>query len=424
MPNLSRSRGVTLLEVMIAMAVTMIVVAGTVIAVRSQQKAYGEGQRLRGAQNAARRALLAVEASLPSAGIGMDGPLAFDLSGWTSGPCPSQMGACSRDSVSNSDELTFFARDLDYWTPQDSTQDPVGNAWMVNSVASGSLNLNAHPNDVFRQGQILAIVCSAGAPYGYATVSANTAVPPTVTADVFAMDVPIVAVDTNNPFKRQDAVYSCGASTDKPRAFLVNKYRFHVRPVSLGGTQYDPLLVLDRGLDLNGDNVVDQNDEQLISEGIESMQVGYLFANSAIPMAGASPGTPVTFAPDVVTSTANTSANRIGATTFPGTPSQPGESPYLASSFYQWADGTIARQSNQQANVVAVRITFLARSVASDVQSSVRGTSYFPVLNQNLQPTWVSGYATSLGGHDGYQRVVLETTVATPNLNTRAMPYF
>jgi type IV pilus assembly protein PilW len=197
-----------------------------------------------------------------------------------------------------------------------------------------------------------------------------------------------------------------------------------VRPASLGGVQYDPLLVLDRGLDLNDDGAVDENDEQLIAEGIESMQVGYLFANGAIPMAGSTVGTPITFQPDVVTSTANTATSRIGTTTFPGTPSQPGESPYLASSFYRWADGTLARQSNQQANITAVRVTFLARSVASDVQSKLSGGSYLPVLNQNLQPSWVSAYASSLGGHDGYQRVVLETTVATPNLNTRAMPYF
>jgi hypothetical protein len=58
------------------------------------------------------------------------------------------------------------------------------------------------------------------------------------------------------------------------------------------------------------------------------------------------------------------------------------------------------------------------------VQGTARSSSYLPVLNQNAEAPWVSGYAASLGGHDGFQRVVLDTTVTLPNMAARAMTYF
>ncbi len=68
----SPHRGVTLLELLLAMTVTAIVMAGAIVVVQAQQKAYHDGTRLRGAQGSARRALLALEQALPSAGMGLD----------------------------------------------------------------------------------------------------------------------------------------------------------------------------------------------------------------------------------------------------------------------------------------------------------------------------------------------------------------
>ncbi len=74
-----RPRGVTLIELTIAVAVSAIVLAALFGVVQSQQTAFFQGQLQRGAQGAARAALTYVEQRVMLAGYGMDAPLAFDF---------------------------------------------------------------------------------------------------------------------------------------------------------------------------------------------------------------------------------------------------------------------------------------------------------------------------------------------------------
>lgn len=430
----SSPRGVTLVELLVAMTVTAIVIAGATVVVRSQQKAYLDGQKLRGAQGSARRALLALEQSLPSAGFGMDASLAIDLSGWyANGPCPAVMAGCPKDSIENSDELVFFARDSRYWVPTKNTDDPVGNAWRISAVTTGAVSVNARAGDVFRNGQIFLAVCSGSSSYAYFTASETVQV-----AAAGVSSITLAPVTTSNPFLRQDvavasACFSAGVGADPARLFLVNRYRFHVRPVITGtlgaATQYDPLLVLDQGVDTDLDGDVDANDEQLIAEGIESIQVSYVFNSDALAPAGTTAGSAITLAAGTA-ATAGTGANAVTTTLFPGTPPAspgPNDTIYTPSSFYPYTFGPPAaaeRGTNHQANVQAIRVSVLARSTSSDIQGATRADGFLPVLNQAGLPAWVTGYASALGGHDGYQRVVLDTTVGLPNMATRAMTYF
>ena len=426
----SPHRGVTLLELLIAMAVTAVVLAGAIVVVHSQQKAYHDGTRLRGAQGSARRALLALEQALPSAGFGLDAALAFDLSGWyATGPCPAEMGGCPRDSVANSDELVFFARDSRYWIPAKNTDDPIGNAWRITTVTNGAVTVNARAGDVFRKGQIFLAVCS-GSVFAYFT-SAQT-IQPLAAAGVQSINLePVVAA---NPFRRQDvavanACFTAAVGADPARLFLVNRFRFHVRPVALGGAQYDPVLALDQGIDTDLDGDVDADDEQLLAEGIESIQVSYGFNTAALAPVGTTPGSAITSSANTAAA-ATTTANAITTTLFPGTPPPspgPKDTAYTPSSFYPYTFGPPAaaeRLTNHQANIQVVRVAVLARSVGSDVQGRTRAEGFFPLLNQNVLPSWITGYASTLGGHDGYQRVVLETSVSLPNMANRAMTYF
>jgi type IV pilus assembly protein PilW len=438
----SRPRGVTLVELMVAMAVTGIVVAGSVVVVNSQQKAYQDGLRLRGAQGSARRALLALEQALPQAGFGMDPALAFDLQSWTTNPtvtgtalpCPSMMdggsAGCARDSTSNSDELVFFARNPLYWIPGMNADDPVGNAWRIVSVTSSTVTVKARAGDVFRNGQIFQAVCPGSSNYAYFT-SAQT-VQVTSAADTA---IRLQAVVTANPFRRQDVAVALGCFTfafgaDPARLYLVDRYRFHVRPVSLGtlagATRYDPLLVLDRGVDMNLDGQVTEDDEQILAEGIESLQIGYDFYSGSMVQAGVTAGTIVAFGPNTA-ALATTTSNAVTTTLFPGATPPSGKTAYFVSSFYPYTFGpppATERTTNHQANIQNVRISLVARSLEVDTRSSTQPARVLPVLNQNAVPTWVGAYATALGGHDGYQRVVLESTITLPNMATRAMTYF
>ncbi len=427
-------RGVSLLELLIAMAITAIVLAGAIVVVRSQQKAFSDGQRLRGAQGSARRALLALEQALPLAGFGMDAALAFDLNGWYapgSPLCPTELAGCARDSVANPDELVFFAREPNYWIPASNADDPVGNAWRISAVTSGAVSVYARQGDVFRKGQIFLAVCPGSSSYAYFT--SDETVPSLAAAGV--RSISLKAVDTSNPFRRQDvaAATACFTTTppaDPARLFLVNRFRFHVRPVAVGtmagATLYDPLLVLDRGVDTNLDNAVDTNDELLLAEGIESIQVTYLLNSGALAPVGATSGSVITRVAAAAAS-ATSAANTITTTLFPGAAPVTGETVYTASSFYRYTFGPPAaaeRATNHQANIQAVRVSVLARSTAVDVQANTRASSFLPLANQNALPTWITAYPAAIGGHDGYQRVVLDTTVSLPNMSTRAMTYF
>lgn len=97
------ARGLSLIEVVIAMAVTSVVLLGVIAAFRSQQASFYGTQKIRAAQGSARSALLYLEQKVPLAGTGMDGSVAFDLSGWTSAnnPCPAELAPCPVDSVTD-----------------------------------------------------------------------------------------------------------------------------------------------------------------------------------------------------------------------------------------------------------------------------------------------------------------------------------
>lgn len=428
-------RGFTLVELVISMAVTVIVLAAAMTVVHAQQKAYHDGEKLRGAQGSGRRAIVALEESLPRAGFGVDASLAIDLVPWYGGTCPAEMAPCRRDSTSNSDELVFYARDPGYWIPAQNAQDPRGHAWRVSSVQSLTLELAGRQGDVFRKGQIFQLVCAGASKFAY--LIADQTVGPLAADGVTAIQlVPADTADPSNPFRRQDfavaeTCFNAAAPADPARAFLIDRYRFHVRPFPVGGvagaTEYDPFLVLDQGVDRNLDGVVDAADEQVVAEGIELLQVSYIFNSaSGIPTAGETAGTAITFSPGAA-SAATTAADTLTTTVFPGPAPLPGQSLYAPTSFYGYTFGPPAdpaRLTNHQANIQAVHVAVLARSATPDRQSAVGTNPGFRLLNETALPTWITAYAAASGGRDGYQRVVLDATVNLPNMANRAMTYF
>jgi len=433
----SRHRhGFTLVEMLISLAVTSIVLVGVIAAANAQQRAYYGGQKVRAAQNTARAALLYLEQKLPLAGFGMDPALALDLGTWyTSGPCPS--APCQPDSTTSSDELVFYARNPAYWVhPTDFSQAPKGNAWRFTEIADTTVTILARAGDVFRKGQILQVVCPGDGRYAYFSVKTKT--PATATGTTpSAVTVPIEDVSPSNPFLRQDVATSAsmGDKCFKPtteadavgRLFRIDRYRFHVRPVSQGGDTYDPYLVLDQGIDWNEDGVVDDKDEILVAEGIEIFQVGYVFADATNQTAGTSAGTTITFVTandDQSSAAANDVPNTIVRTRFPGTTPPPsGQSVYYPSSFYRYRYDDPMRRSAHQANIRAVRIGLSARSPTpdSDAHSTYPISTGFTLFNLDTPPSWIKAFADARGGDDRFQRIRLDSTVNLPNMLVRSI---
>lgn len=406
-----RSSGFTLVELMITTAIVAVVVAGIFVAVQSQQQAYADGQRLRAAQASARNALLYLEQRVPLAGLGTSPALAFDLGRYT-GPCPTGMGTCPRDAIDNADELVFMARNPRYWVSNDPAVEPRGNAWHVVRVTNGAVTLKARTGDAFRRGQVLAAVCAGGAEYAYFTV--GTTVPP-LTADNPALDVTLVASSAANPFLRQDLAQTDCFDDGTTRLFLVDRYRFHVRPETGTTGAAEPYLMLDTGTDTDGNDVVNADDELVIAAGIESFQVAYDLANGST--VGATAGTVISFADGYP---GDATAGQLTRLQFPGPAPEPGQSAYVPTSWFAFRMGpppAPERDTNHQANIRFVRLALVARS--PDPETRVAGTGTLLGLNQSSRPAWAGTVA-----NDGFQRVRFESRIALPNMTVRGMTFF
>ncbi|HYD53572.1 MAG TPA: prepilin-type N-terminal cleavage/methylation domain-containing protein [Gemmatimonadaceae bacterium] len=406
-------RGFTLIELMVTLAVTMIVMGLVVMTVNAQQKAFSEGQRQRAAQQSARSAMLYLQRELRLAGYGMDASLAFDFDRYR-GPCPAELDPCPRDATDNADEIVFYHRNPMYWVPDDFTQEPRGNAWRITNMdpAGNEVTVSARPGDTILQGQVVQAVCRTAALYAYFTVER------TVTADPSnVLTLPLLPVVASDPFRRQDAAADSCFDAGQARLFLIDRFRFHVRPVR-DGARWFPFLVLDRGVDVNGDGSVDEGDESLLAEGIEALQFSYVMTNPAMTVHGECPG-------DVIVMERGwpglpTGADHLTLLDFPGVV-QAGQSVYEPTSFYGYSVGppaTAMRNTDHQANIRAVRVFLRGRSPEADrgFTGLKLGESavVLPFLNQDELPNWAAG-------DERYGRSNLTTTVALRNMIVRGM---
>lgn len=461
-----RSRGVTLLELVVAMGVATMVIAGVVAAAITQQRTFHGTRRIREAQSSARAALLFLEDKVRIAGLGVDPALAFDFSFYTPGAavCPSEASPCARDGVDANDELVFYARNPNYWVPNDLTGSPVGHAWKIVSVGAQSVKIQAHADDAFLLGQVLVAVCPGARYYAYMTVGKT--IP---RADAGELTVALAPADAANPFRRQDL--AAGAASDPPtyltpgangyastpvppscfqsgeaRLFQIDRYRFHVRPVEVGTgpggkKRYDPYLVLDMGVDLDRNDTLDSRDEVVIAEGVEIMQVAYTMANPALPSVtvGTTPGKAIKLTPGLPGSTST--ASQI--TTTPAQPTLPlsfagaprltqADNPYAVTSWYSYAlypplPAGSPRLTDHQANIRSVRVGLVVRSPTptpgDGKRTGVPMDGTFRLFNLSKVPAWISDNADP-SARDGYERVQVEASVLVPNMNSRGMTFF
>ena len=428
------SRGVTLLELLVALVVTAFAISGALLMVQAQQRVFYSGAKTRQAQQNARSALLFLEQKVPLAGYGIDPAEALDFAWY----CPT--GSCTRDSTNGPDELVFYARNPAFQVVE-STSPPTfyGKAWQVNSVTSSTLSLEARGGENFLKGQIVQILCKNELRFTHVTLAQthwNVPAGP-VELELAPATSSLSPNVPANPFTRQDAADGTNPAFTKtggclrlnPRAFLVDRYRLYVRPVDVGGGRFDPYLVLDMGVDTDGSREVDQDDEILIAEGIENLQVAYSFIDPTIPTAGNVPGTPISVPP--AGSLPSTLPQTITPTNFPGdyaSTQNADRYPFLASSQLLYTSGTPLhdkRRTNDQGNIRAIKIALVARSPDPDpsARSNLRYEPGSPlwVMNFNQLPAWIANYLALNANDDHYLRTVLTTTVYVPNLAARAL---
>lgn len=443
-------RGVTLVELLVALAASAFVLVAVVAAVRAQQQAYHGGQRVREAQSAARNALLFLEQKLALAGYGVDPVLAFDFTGASAtdgpplyaGPCRTDASPCYKDRTDGSDEIVFFARNPNYWVPRSDGVPPPkgstrGKAWDVYGfdAASDVVRIYARMGDTFLKGQILQGICDQGQGDRLFTVAAKVGPLPADKAD---QEIKLVA-ETNlaNPYARQNA-----GSCTPTRVYQIDRYRFHVRPEPVGDGTFEPYLVLDQGVDVNGDGNVDEADETILAPGVEIMQVAYQFnlrddATPALASVGLSPGTGISFATGApnesirieraLTGAADSTANRITRPDF--TSSNEADAKfYSQASLFPYRFGpplAPERTTNHQGNIRAVQVALVARSasIAPDGGWNVVPGPGSPVFNMNVTPAWIQASSTTSNGTDRYERVRLESTVHLSNMVARRLLY-
>jgi type IV pilus assembly protein PilW len=345
------------------------------------------------------------------------------------------MVPCQKDRIDGSDELVFYYRNPSYWLPPSGSATAMqGKVWEVTAFGGGGISLSARAGDVFPVGQILEGVCTNGAGAKYFTVGGTT----TKVVGDGTIDLQLAPEVLGDPFKRQSA-----GKCDPVRVYVVERNRFHVRPVPLGNDNWESYLMLDTGVDVNGDDVVDERDEILVAPGIELLQVAYHFQfhaegpNPAVPAAGTTPGVPLVVqagAPNAVIAAARASpttatdapaASAITRADFGSKVAADSEF-YEQASLFPYAFGppmAAERKTNHQGNIRAVQVVIVGRSSTPSPEGNtglppgVGG----PVLNMVGTLPWIQAVVDARGGSDGLERVRFESTVNLASMVSRRL---
>jgi type II secretory pathway pseudopilin PulG len=160
----ARERGFSLVELMIALVISMVVIAGALALLTSQQRSFRASASDRALQETARLAVDHVATNLRLAGFGVDPSFAFDFGAQADVPmaraapgtavskpawkCASAV-TC-RDRIDSPDEVVFLAR------------DPAFGRTLAQPASASELVLAGPLVSPLRAGQILQVMCFTG----------------------------------------------------------------------------------------------------------------------------------------------------------------------------------------------------------------------------------------------------------------------
>ena len=392
-------RGFTLVELLVALAVSVLVVAGALGLVVAQQRVLRATSGDRSLQETGRVALEELTGNLRLAGYGIDPVYAFDFGPLlitrqerapfgSVGTAASTFASCTsvtcRDSTAGSDEIVFRYRNPSFVRSLAAT--PTGGDSIT---VAGPL-----PSPLYA-GQILQVMCFSGDMlWAYVTVGSTVAAS---TADTVTVNL-ATGVANQFPFQNSYLANACFSAVaprnadpvtfaNAAKVYKVDQFRYYVarfdeagNPVTDVTSTARPYLMLDQGL-VDGSTPI----RSVVVPDVEDLQFAYVFPNSAaaLRLIGATPGTAI-------------SAGSSGIDTNPD-PDPPAFSD----------EGTAATRTTQHpANIRAVAVSVVARSPQAEdgvFDSAIPAT-------RNRRATV---------GPEGHRRQLFETTAATRNLDAR-----
>ena len=406
-------RGFSLVELVIAMAIGAVVVAGATALMLSQQRNFQSTSGDRALQEAARIALGRVSEDLRQAGFGVDPALVFDFGNMTNvrmdraakgatfdvasadQACTDTPVAC-RDSTLIPDEISFLSRDPGF--------GPHPLLAGVNA-ASTELKIFGPVKTTLGIGQLLQVLCYGGTmTWAYVQVSGAT------TTDAKGdVTVPILAGTTAFPNQNSSLDEGCFSSvasylptgkidpdsvTSAAKVFKVDRFRYFVQRYDDAGAVKGwgtagarPYLMLDQGLKdgpLPGGAAI----LSVVAPDVEDLQLAYIFPNAAADqLVGATAGTAL-------------AASDKGIDLAPPSPSP------------AFSDDPAAptRLTHHPGNIRGVRVILVVRTPSADPR--IPG-----------DPVPAAGNRAAAPRTDGFRRLLVETTVPVRNLGMLA-PYY
>jgi prepilin-type N-terminal cleavage/methylation domain-containing protein len=388
----SREGGFTLVELLVAVLVGSLVIAGAIALLSSQHRLFQVTSADRAVQESGRMALEEMTTNLRLAGYGIDPAFAFDF-----GPLAAARQERAPQSSAVSAASTFSACTLlscrDSTTGSDEVAFRYRNPAFVRSLASAptggnSITVAGPLNGALEQGQILQVMCFSGSMlWAYVTVGAPGA--PATNSDT--VTIPLASGNGGQfPFQNgylADGCFGVVAPRNAPQAtfaaaakiYKVDQFRYYVQSYDAGGAIVAngtggsrPYLMLDTGTVRSGNPVV-----RVVSPDVEDLQVAYLFPNST---------------------GANIAAGSSGIDLSGSGPA-----------FSDTGDSA-TRTTQHPGNIRAVVVSVLGRTTMPNSK----------VFDATMP---AAGNRDVAAGPAGYIRQLFETTVATQNLDARG-PHF
>ncbi|HUJ25368.1 MAG TPA: prepilin-type N-terminal cleavage/methylation domain-containing protein [Myxococcales bacterium] len=167
---MSRARGFSLIELMVAMAIMSIVVSGISFVLIQQSRASAKQSQERDLEENGRLALLELAGAVRLAGYGINPLAAFDFDRYsctapgTGNTCNG--GANYRDRTDGPDELVVSWRDPVFYRQVTSISG--GGPWTVNFAGATTTLINA--------GRIVQMLCTGAEPSAYLAVNGDVAI--------------------------------------------------------------------------------------------------------------------------------------------------------------------------------------------------------------------------------------------------------
>jgi type IV pilus assembly protein PilW len=389
-------RGFTLLELMIALLVSMVVVAAALALMTAQVRIYRGGNDERQIQESGRIAIEEITANLRTAGFGIDPVVAFDFgpiadAGVTQAPtgtvAPTENFQCQtgqvtcRDKIDGPDEIVFRAR------------DPAFGHRFTRAISGDVITVNGPLRADLNAGQILQVVCyTSPMTWAYVTVGATVPKDPPTTEVSITLKAGKGTV-TSASFPLQNILIQSGAcfSAVAPdpatanviagatKVFKVDTYRYFVK--SYAGR---PFLMLDQGFDPPAEPTV-------VAPDVEDLQFAYVFPNApaTTQRVGDTVGVPIAM---------SDGPNDIDLAPADGLVT------------YNTAGDSPARLTHHPANIRLVRVSAVVRAP-------------FPADRGAFDTMPAAGNRPMLTHQPLYRRFLIESSAPTRNLDGRA-PYF